>query len=64
MDPLDRPLLVMGERVSLQTERLSGDEEDSTWDWSHRTRPMAERPERAFDATAFAGDLRSTTQSP
>lgn len=59
VDSLDRLLLVMGESVRLDTERVGGDEDDRTWEQVHRARPMAERLERAFDAAAFAGELRA-----
>jgi UDP-N-acetylglucosamine 1-carboxyvinyltransferase len=63
LESLDRLLLVMGERVRLDTERIAGDEDDPTWVAAHRARPMAERLERAFDAAAFAEDLRGTAKS-
>jgi transcriptional regulator with XRE-family HTH domain len=63
VDSLDRLLLVMGESVSLGTERVVGDEDDQTWRETHRARPMAERLERAFDAAAFADELRGTANS-
>jgi hypothetical protein len=50
----------MGETLHLRAERLRGDEGDSTWSGINRTRPMAERLERAFDAAGFADDLRGT----
>lgn len=63
IDSLDRLLLVMGESLRLDTERIGGDEDDLTWRQIHRARPMAERLERAFDAAAFAGELRGTAGS-
>jgi hypothetical protein len=50
----------MGETLHLQAERLGGDEDDPAWSEINRTRPRAERLERAFDAAAFADDLRGT----
>jgi hypothetical protein len=52
----------MGERLSLSTERARGDEDDATWQEIHRTRPMAERLERAFDAAAFSDELHGTAK--
>lgn len=63
MDSLDRLLLVMGESLRLETERVGGDEEDLTWRQIHAARPMAERLERAFDAASFARELRGTAKS-
>jgi transcriptional regulator with XRE-family HTH domain len=60
---LERLLMVMGERLSMQVER-AGDEDDRTWREIHRARPMSERLERAFDAAAFAGELRGTAKTP
>lgn len=62
VESLERLLLVMGETLSLQTERI-GDDEDRAWAETHRARPMAERLERAFDAAAFAGELHGTAKS-
>jgi transcriptional regulator with XRE-family HTH domain len=62
VESLDRLLLVMGERLSLGTERAPGDEDDATWQEIHRTRPMAERLERAFDAASFADELHGTAK--
>jgi transcriptional regulator with XRE-family HTH domain len=61
VESLERLLLVMGETLSLQVERM-GDDEDRDWAEVHRARPMAERLERAFDAASFAGDLRGTAK--
>jgi transcriptional regulator with XRE-family HTH domain len=61
VESLDRLLLVMGEVLHLQSERI-GDEEDPQWRQIHRARPMAERLERVFDAAGFAGDLRGTAR--
>jgi transcriptional regulator with XRE-family HTH domain len=58
IESLDRLLLVMGEGLRLQAERVADDEEDRGWVQIHGTRPMAERLERAFDAAGFAGELR------
>jgi transcriptional regulator with XRE-family HTH domain len=58
VESLERLLSVMGERLSLRAEPIRGDEHDQDWAREHRARPMAERLERAFDAAAFAGDLR------
>jgi transcriptional regulator with XRE-family HTH domain len=63
VDSLDRLLLVMGESLRLGTERVAGDEDDRDWAEAHGSRPMAERLERAFDAAAFADDLRGTAKS-
>jgi transcriptional regulator with XRE-family HTH domain len=63
IESLDRLLLVMGENLRLETERVSGDEEDLTWREIHRARPMEERLERAFDAAAFAAELQGTATS-
>jgi transcriptional regulator with XRE-family HTH domain len=57
VESLERLLLVMGETLSMQAERM-GDDEDRDWAKVHRARPMAERLERAFDVASFAGDLR------
>lgn len=62
VESLERLLLVMGERMRLETERL-GDESDRAWEKIHRARPMAERLERAFDAATFADRLRGTANS-
>jgi transcriptional regulator with XRE-family HTH domain len=62
VESLDRLLLVMGERLSLDTERAPGDEDDATWQEIHRTRSMAERLERAFDAASFADELHGTAK--
>jgi transcriptional regulator with XRE-family HTH domain len=58
IESLERLLLVMGESLSLQAARSVEDEDDRTWQEAHRARPMAERLERAFDASGFAADLR------
>jgi transcriptional regulator with XRE-family HTH domain len=63
VDSLDRLLLVMGERLDLEAERMDGDEEDRSWRQVNRARPMAERLERAFDAAAFAGELHGVAKS-
>src|SRR5689334_22824248 len=63
IDSLDRLLLVMGESVSLEAKPVIGDEEDPAWREIHGARPMAERLERAFDAAAFAGELRGSAKS-
>jgi transcriptional regulator with XRE-family HTH domain len=63
VDSLDRLLLVMGESLRLEAERVNGDEEDLTWREIHRGRPMVERLERAFDAAGFAGELRGAAKS-
>jgi transcriptional regulator with XRE-family HTH domain len=63
VDSLDRLLLVMGESLRLETDRMGGDEEDRTWREVHRSRPMVERLERAFDAAQFAGELRGMAKS-
>lgn len=57
-DSLSRLLLVMGESLRLGSEPRAGDEGDRDWRRIHRSRSMAERLERAFDAAAFAGELR------
>jgi transcriptional regulator with XRE-family HTH domain len=57
VDSLERLLLVMGERLDLGTRRI-GDDDDRDWREANRARSMAERLERAFDAAAFAGELR------
>jgi|GEM_PF-3398378 len=54
--------MVMGESLSLGTERMVGDEGDGAWEQVHRARPMAERLERAFDAAAFASELRGAAK--
>ncbi|MBS1675773.1 MAG: hypothetical protein JST08_00160 [Actinobacteria bacterium] len=56
-------LLVMGETMRMETERLEGDVEDRGWEQIHRARPMVERLERAFDAAAFAEELRGTARA-
>jgi transcriptional regulator with XRE-family HTH domain len=63
VESLERLLSVMGERLRLQTERVGGDEDDPAWSEIHSARPMGERLERAFDAAAFADDLRGTAKS-
>jgi transcriptional regulator with XRE-family HTH domain len=63
VDSLDRLLLVMGESLRLATERIAGDEDDRTWEEVHRSRSMAERLERAFDAAEFADHLRGMAKS-
>jgi transcriptional regulator with XRE-family HTH domain len=63
VESLERLLLVMGETLSFRAERISGDEEDRDWAATHRSRSMEERLERAFDAAAFAADLRDTARS-
>jgi transcriptional regulator with XRE-family HTH domain len=62
VESLERLLLVMGERLSLGAEPVGGEEVDRDWARAHRARPMAERLERAFDAAAFAGDLRGSAK--
>jgi transcriptional regulator with XRE-family HTH domain len=63
VDSLERLLSVMGETLRLGAERAAIEEGDPTWDRTHRARPMAERLERAFDAAAFAGDLRGAAKA-
>lgn len=63
VESLDRLLLVMGERLSLGREPLGSDESDSSWDELHRTRPMAERLERSFDAASFAAEMHGVASS-
>jgi transcriptional regulator with XRE-family HTH domain len=63
VESLDRLLLAMGESLSLRAERFGGDDDDRTWVEIHRSRPMAERLERAFDAASFAGDLHGAAKS-
>ncbi len=63
VESLERLLLVMGESLSLGAERVEGDDDDPTWAEAHRARPMAERLERAFDAAAFADDLRGSAKT-
>jgi transcriptional regulator with XRE-family HTH domain len=60
IESLERLLLVMGETLDLQVGRSLEDEEDQIWREVHRSRPMAERLERAFDAADFAADLRGS----
>jgi transcriptional regulator with XRE-family HTH domain len=60
IESLERLLLVMGETLNLQAERSLEDEDDQVWREMHRSRPMAERLERAFDAAGFAADLRGS----
>jgi transcriptional regulator with XRE-family HTH domain len=62
IESLERLLLVMGERLDLGTRRVVEDDDDRDWREVHRARPMAERLERAFDAAAFAADLRGTAK--
>jgi hypothetical protein len=50
----------MGESLRLRAQRVG---DDQTWREIDRARPMAERLERAFDAAAFADDLRGTAKS-
>ena len=57
IESLERLLLVMGETLSVQTERSFEAEGDRGWLEVHRGRPMVERLERAFDAAGFAADL-------
>lgn len=64
VESLDRLLLVMGETLRLQAERVGDDHEDQTWRQIHRARPMAERLERAFDAAGFAAELRGAAKTP
>jgi transcriptional regulator with XRE-family HTH domain len=64
IESIDRLLLVMGETLSLQAVRIGDEEEDRAWAETNRARPMAERLERAFDAAAFADELRGTAESP
>jgi transcriptional regulator with XRE-family HTH domain len=63
IESLERLLAVMGETLNIQAERLVSDEDDQTWKELHRTRPMAERLERAFDAAGFAHDLRGVAST-
>jgi transcriptional regulator with XRE-family HTH domain len=63
VESIDRLLLVMGETLRLETERVGGDQEDGSWAQIHRARPMTERLERAFDAATFADELRGTAKS-
>jgi transcriptional regulator with XRE-family HTH domain len=63
VESLERLLLVMGETLSLRAERMGGDEEDRDWAARHRGRSMEERLERAFDAAAFAAELRGAAKS-
>jgi transcriptional regulator with XRE-family HTH domain len=63
IDSLERLLLVMGESLSLQAERIGEGDEDLHWREIHRARPMAERLERAFDAASFADELRGTAKA-
>jgi transcriptional regulator with XRE-family HTH domain len=63
VESLERLLMVMGESLSLRAEPVDHDEQDSDWAKTHRARPMAERLERAFDAAAFADDLRGKAKS-
>jgi transcriptional regulator with XRE-family HTH domain len=62
LDSLERLLLVMGEGLSLQAERIGEADDDPHWREVNRARPMAERLERAFDAAAFAGELHGTAK--
>jgi transcriptional regulator with XRE-family HTH domain len=62
VESLERLLSVMGETVSLGAERVAGDEDDAAWKELHRERTMAERLERAFDAAAFADQLRGAAR--
>jgi transcriptional regulator with XRE-family HTH domain len=63
IESLDRLLLVMGETLALQAERAVEDEEDGMWREVQRSRPMAERLERAFDAAGFAAELHGSVSS-
>jgi transcriptional regulator with XRE-family HTH domain len=63
IESLQRLLTVMGETLNLEAESLVGDEEDEVWRELHRARPMAERLERAFDAAAFANELRGVASA-
>jgi transcriptional regulator with XRE-family HTH domain len=63
VESLDRLLMVMGESLRLKAERIPGDEDDAAWQEIHRSRPIAERLERAFDAAEFADGLRGTAKS-
>jgi transcriptional regulator with XRE-family HTH domain len=63
VESLDRLLLVMGESLSLRAERAENPEDDLAWGEIHRSRPIAERLERALDAAAFAADLRDAVGS-
>jgi transcriptional regulator with XRE-family HTH domain len=60
IESLERLLLVMGENLDLRSESSVEVEDDATWREAHLARPMAERLERAFDAAAFAADLRGS----
>lgn len=62
VESLDRLLLVMGERLRLEAERVVGDD-DKAWRQIHHARPMVERLERAFDAAEFADDLHGIAKS-
>ena len=62
VESLDRLLLVMGEGLRLRSERFAPDDEDRDWRRIHRARSMPERLERAFDAAAFAADLRGAAR--
>lgn len=64
VESLDRLLLVMGEGLRLRSERLAGGDEDQAWRRIHRARSAAERLERAFDAAAFASELRGAAAPP
>jgi hypothetical protein len=63
VESLERLLLVMGERMRLETEQIGDGERDRDWEEIHRARPMAERLERAFDAATFADQLHGTVES-
>jgi transcriptional regulator with XRE-family HTH domain len=63
IESLERLLSVMGETLDLRAERAVADEEDQGWSELHRSRPMAERLERAFDAAGFASDLRGAVSA-
>jgi transcriptional regulator with XRE-family HTH domain len=59
IESLERLLLVMGEKLCLDTDALSDDDEvDPDWRRAHRGRSMTECLERSFDAARFASELR------
>jgi transcriptional regulator with XRE-family HTH domain len=62
IESLERLLLVMGEVPRIGTRRLAGNDDDQRWRAIHRARSMSERLERAFDAAAFASELRTAAR--
>lgn len=58
LESLERLLLVLGERLALQTERLPHDDDDPERRARQRAMPMSERLERGLGASAFAAELR------